>query len=179
MVVCGNINFESVNGFLSDFFHPAREDVNCEVGKPQELYFIPFHSLSGGFLEQVRAWPRVWGWGWISLLLRWWMDSGDNFAFLSFSFRFAEKRKDEGDLLSRDHAQVNWPKPISRQIQIQISIQILSNPKGWLAIAKLKPLVERYSCQPMRRLDTSNNLSVGPSCMWRTWNQCQVQKDEY
>ena len=37
--------------------------------------------------------------------------------------------------------------------------------KGWLAIAKLKPLVERYSCQPMRRLDTSNNLSVGPSCM--------------
>ena len=44
--------------------------------------------------------------------------------------------------------------------------------KGWLAIAKLKPLVERYSCQPMRRLDTSNNLSVGPSCMWRTWNQC-------
>ena len=44
--------------------------------------------------------------------------------------------------------------------------------KGWLGIAKLKPLVERYSCQPMRRLDTSNNLSVGPSCMWRTWNQC-------
>ena len=42
--------------------------------------------------------------------------------------------------------------------------------KGWLPIAKLKPLVERYSCQPMRRLDTSNNLSVGPSCMWRTWN---------
>ena len=37
--------------------------------------------------------------------------------------------------------------------------------KGWLGIAKLKPLVERYSCQPMRRLDTSNNLSVGPSCM--------------
>ena len=37
--------------------------------------------------------------------------------------------------------------------------------KGWLAIAKLKPLVERYSCQPMRRLDTSNNLSVRPSCM--------------
>ena len=42
--------------------------------------------------------------------------------------------------------------------------------KGWLPIAKLKPLVERYSCQPMRSLDTSNNLSVGPSCMWRTWN---------
>ena len=37
--------------------------------------------------------------------------------------------------------------------------------KGWLGIAKLKPLVERYSCQPMRRLDTSNNISVGPSCM--------------
>ena len=47
--------------------------------------------------------------------------------------------------------------------------------KGWLPIAKLKPLVERYSCQPMRRLDTSNNLSVGPSFMWRTWNH----KDEY
>ena len=42
--------------------------------------------------------------------------------------------------------------------------------KGWLPIAKLKPLVERYSCQPMRSLDTSNNLSVGPSCMWRSWN---------
>ena len=40
--------------------------------------------------------------------------------------------------------------------------------KGWLAIAKLKPLVERYSCQPMRRPDTSNNLSVGPSCMSKT-----------
>jgi len=37
--------------------------------------------------------------------------------------------------------------------------------KGWLPIAKLKPLVESYSCQPMRSLDTSNNLSVGPSCM--------------
>ena len=37
--------------------------------------------------------------------------------------------------------------------------------KGWLGIAKLKPLVERYSCQTMRRLDTSNSLSVGPSCM--------------
>ena len=37
--------------------------------------------------------------------------------------------------------------------------------KGWLAIAKLKPLVDRYSCQPIRSLDTSNNLSVGPSCM--------------
>ena len=37
--------------------------------------------------------------------------------------------------------------------------------KGWLPIAKLKPLVERYSCHPMRSLDTSNNLSVGPSCM--------------
>ena len=48
----------------------------------------------------------------------------------------------------------------------------LFQQKGWLGIAKLKPLVERYSCQPMRRLDTSNNLSVGPSCMWRTWNQC-------
>ena len=44
------------------------------------------------------------------------------------------------------------------------------NAKGWLPIAKLKPLVERYSCHPMRSLDTSNNLSVGPSCMWRTWN---------
>ena len=42
--------------------------------------------------------------------------------------------------------------------------------KGWLAIAKLKPLVDRYSCQPIRSPDTSNNLSVGPSCMWRTWN---------
>ena len=41
----------------------------------------------------------------------------------------------------------------------------IENSKGWLGIAKLKPLVERYSCQPMRRLDTSNNLSVGPSCM--------------
>jgi len=31
VVVCGNINYESVNSFLSDFFHSAREDVNCEV----------------------------------------------------------------------------------------------------------------------------------------------------
>ena len=50
------------------------------------------------------------------------------------------------------------------------SCKLNFSPKGWLGIAKLKPLVERYSCHPMRSLDTSNNLSVGPSCMWRTWN---------
>ena len=52
MVVCGNINFESVNGFLSDFFHPAREDVNCEVGKPEELYLIPFILFQVVFLNK-------------------------------------------------------------------------------------------------------------------------------
>jgi len=31
IVVCGNINFDSVHGFLKDFFHPARDDTNCEV----------------------------------------------------------------------------------------------------------------------------------------------------
>ena len=29
--MCGNITYSSVSGFLADFFHPAREDVNCEV----------------------------------------------------------------------------------------------------------------------------------------------------
>ena len=33
IIVCGNINFDSVNGFLKDFFHPARDDTNTEVGK--------------------------------------------------------------------------------------------------------------------------------------------------
>ena len=32
IIVCGNINFDSVNGFLKDFFHPARDDTNTEVG---------------------------------------------------------------------------------------------------------------------------------------------------
>ena len=31
IIVCGNITYSSVSGFLADFFHPAREDVNCEV----------------------------------------------------------------------------------------------------------------------------------------------------
>ncbi len=31
IVVCGNINYESVQTFLSDFFHPARDDVDVEV----------------------------------------------------------------------------------------------------------------------------------------------------
>ena len=31
VVVCGNINYGSVVNFLYDFYHPAREDVNCEV----------------------------------------------------------------------------------------------------------------------------------------------------
>ena len=31
ILVCGNITYSSVSGFLADFFHPAREDVNCEV----------------------------------------------------------------------------------------------------------------------------------------------------
>ncbi|XP_023325746.1 calcium-activated potassium channel slowpoke [Eurytemora carolleeae] len=31
IVVCGNINYDSVKNFLKDFFHPAREDVNCEI----------------------------------------------------------------------------------------------------------------------------------------------------
>jgi len=54
---------------------------------------------------------------------------------------------------------------------LRVLAQIMDNlsrafrRKGWLPIAKLKPLVERYSCHPMRSLDTSNNLSVGPSCM--------------
>ena len=29
--MCGNVTYSSVSGFLADFFHPAREDVNCEV----------------------------------------------------------------------------------------------------------------------------------------------------
>ena len=31
IVVCGNINYESVLTFLEDFFHPARDDVDVEV----------------------------------------------------------------------------------------------------------------------------------------------------
>ena len=31
IVVCGNINYETVQTFLSDFFHPARDDVDVEV----------------------------------------------------------------------------------------------------------------------------------------------------
>lgn len=31
IVVCGNINYESVMTFLADFFHPARDDVDVEV----------------------------------------------------------------------------------------------------------------------------------------------------
>ena len=31
MLVCGNINYESVQTFLADFFHPARDDVDVEV----------------------------------------------------------------------------------------------------------------------------------------------------
>ena len=52
------------------------------------------------------------------------------------------------------------------------------NQKGWIAIAKLKPLVDRYSCQPMRRLDTSNNLTVGPLvCDGRETNDmCNMMK---
>lgn len=29
--MCGNITYSSISNFLADFFHPAREDVNCEV----------------------------------------------------------------------------------------------------------------------------------------------------
>ena len=31
VIVCGNINYDSVDGFLKDFFHPARDESNCEV----------------------------------------------------------------------------------------------------------------------------------------------------
>ena len=31
VIACGNINYDSVDGFLKDFFHPARDDSNCEV----------------------------------------------------------------------------------------------------------------------------------------------------
>lgn len=31
IVVCGNINYETVTTFLADFFHPARDDVDVEV----------------------------------------------------------------------------------------------------------------------------------------------------
>ena len=56
---------------------------------------------------------------------------------------------------------------IQRQLHPKIKVFCFEQVKikGWLPIAKLKPLVERYSCHPMRSLDTSNNLSVGPSCM--------------
>ena len=64
-----------------------------------------------------------------------------------------------------DSAKLRWKRAIrSFNFISKVSFQ-LRLLKGWLGIAKLKPLVERYSCQPMRRLDTSNNLSVGPSCM--------------
>ena len=42
IIVCGNINFDSVNGFLKDFFHPARDDTNTEVGIN---YKINYNSL--------------------------------------------------------------------------------------------------------------------------------------
>ena len=31
IILCGNITYVTVSNFLDDFFHPAREDVNCEV----------------------------------------------------------------------------------------------------------------------------------------------------
>lgn len=31
IVVAGNVNYESVQTFLGDFFHPARDDVDVEV----------------------------------------------------------------------------------------------------------------------------------------------------
>lgn len=31
IILCGNITYVTVTNFLDDFFHPAREDVNCEV----------------------------------------------------------------------------------------------------------------------------------------------------
>lgn len=31
VIVCGNINYETVTTFLSDFFHPSRDDVDVEV----------------------------------------------------------------------------------------------------------------------------------------------------
>ncbi|CAB4060605.1 KCNMA1 [Lepeophtheirus salmonis] len=31
IIVCGNVNYESVTNFLEDFFHPARDDVDVEV----------------------------------------------------------------------------------------------------------------------------------------------------
>jgi potassium large conductance calcium-activated channel subfamily M alpha protein 1 len=31
IIVCGNVNFESVKTFLGDFFNPARDDVDVEV----------------------------------------------------------------------------------------------------------------------------------------------------
>ena len=68
------------------------------------------------------------------------------------------------------HILRNWSRVPRLFVVTRYCQQWTSLRKGWLLIAKLKPFVERYSCQPMRSLDTSNNLSVGPSCMWRTWN---------
>ena len=31
IIVCGNITYNTVDNFIDDFFHPARDDVNCEV----------------------------------------------------------------------------------------------------------------------------------------------------
>lgn len=31
VIVCGNVNFETVKTFLGDFFNPAREDIDVEV----------------------------------------------------------------------------------------------------------------------------------------------------
>ena len=42
IIVCGNINFDSVNGFLKDFFHPARDDTNTEVWIDYEINYLIF-----------------------------------------------------------------------------------------------------------------------------------------
>ena len=53
VVVCGNVNYGSITNFLGDFYHPAREDVNCEVH-----YY--YNSLCGLiFPPRWSSWTRT------------------------------------------------------------------------------------------------------------------------
>ena len=63
VVVCGNINYGSITNFLYDFYHPAREDVNCEVCRSDlpNNWSMAFPHVTGDHTEQEWAWPRVWG----------------------------------------------------------------------------------------------------------------------
>ena len=111
----------------TSFIRPGRMST-ARLENLKSYSLDPFHSLSGGFLEQVRARPRVWGWGWISLLLRWWMDSGCNSIIIFIQVCWKEKRRGWltfkgpcSSKLTKVYISAN-PNPKSRSCQIQISI---------------------------------------------------------